>query len=73
MNIDFLKAAKSTTVWSALAMFIFALTELEISVVINGEVFSVDRLPQALAFVGILLGRATAKGPLVSKGNENAG
>lgn len=65
MTIDFLKTVKSTTVWSALAMFVFALTGMEISVVINGEVFSVDRMPEALAFVGILLGRATAKGPLI--------
>jgi hypothetical protein len=72
VTIDFLKTAKSTTVWSALAMFIFALTGMEISVVINGKVFPLDRLPEALAFVGILMGRATAKGPLVGNGGENA-
>lgn len=72
MTIDFLKTAKSTTVWSALGMLIFAFTGLEISVVINGKVFSVDRLPEAVAFVGILLGRATAKGPLVGKGGGDA-
>lgn len=72
MTIDFSALSRSKTAWSALAMLVFALTGLEISVVVNGQVFAMDKAPEVLALVGVFWGRMTAKGPLVGKGGGDA-